>query len=108
MIVEMREYTLASGKVPEYFRLYEAEGMAIQREILGRNLGYYSTEIGPSLNQVVHLWAYESFDDRVARRKRLQAEPAWQAYVQKIRPMLLAQTSRILNPAPFMDMQEEG
>ena len=47
MIVEMREYTLAPGKVPEYFKLYEAEGMAIQREILGRNLGYYSTEIGP-------------------------------------------------------------
>jgi hypothetical protein len=103
VIVEMREYTLVAGKVPEYFKLYEAEGMAIQREILGRNLGYYSTEIGPSINMVVHLWAYASFDDRVARRKRLQADPGWQAYVQKIRPMLLAQTSRILNPAPFME-----
>ncbi|HEX3830646.1 MAG TPA: NIPSNAP family protein [Solirubrobacteraceae bacterium] len=106
MIVEMREYTLVPGKVPEYFKLYEAEGMAIQREILGRNLGYYSTEIGPSLNQVVHLWAYESFDDRLARRKQLQADPGWQAYVQKMRPMLVAQTSRILNPAPFMNTQD--
>ncbi len=105
MIVEMREYTLAPGKVPEYLELYEAEGMAIQREILGRNLGYYSTEIGPSLNMVVHLWAYESFDDRVARRKRLQSDSDWRAYVQKIRPMLLAQTSRILNPAPFMEIR---
>lgn len=105
MIVEMREYTLAPGKVPEYFTLYEAEGMAIQREILGRNLGYYSTEIGPSLNQIVHLWAYASFDDRVARRKQLQADPDWQAYVQKIRPMIVAQTSRILNPAPFMEVR---
>jgi NIPSNAP len=103
VIVEMREYTLVPGKVPEYFKLYEAEGMAIQREILGRNLGYYSTEIGPSLNMVVHLWAYESFDDRTARRRQLQADSGWQAYVQKIRPMLLAQTSRILNPAPFME-----
>jgi NIPSNAP len=107
MIVEMREYTLVPGKVPEYFKLYEDEGMAIQREILGRNLGYYSTEIGPSLNMVVHLWAYESFDDRVARRKQLQADPGWQAYVQKIRPMLVAQTSRILTPAPFMNLKEE-
>ena len=104
MIVEMREYTLAPGKVPEYFKLYEAEGMAIQREILGRNLGYYSTEIGPSLNQIVHLWEYASFDDRVARRKQLQADPGWQAYVRKIRPMIVAQTSRILNPAPFMEV----
>lgn len=106
MIVEMREYTLVPGKVPEYFKLYEAEGMAIQREILGRNLGYYSTEIGPSLNMVVHLWAYDSFEDRAARRKQLQAHSGWQAYVQKMRPLLLAQTSRILNPAPFMETQE--
>jgi hypothetical protein len=102
MIVEMREYTLIPGKVPEYFKLYEAEGMAIQREILGHNLGYYSTEVGPSINQVIHLWSYESFDDRVARRKKLGADPGWQAYVQKIRPMILAQTNRILTPAPFM------
>ncbi len=102
MIVEMREYTLASGTVPEYFALYEAEGMAIQREILGRNLGYYSTEIGPSINQIVHLWAYDSFEERLTRRRQLGAHPDWQAYVQKIRPMLLAQSNRILNPAPFM------
>ena len=103
MIVEMREYTLAPGKVPEYFKLYEAEGMTIQREILGRNLGYYSTEIGPSINMVVHLWAYDSFDDRVARRRQLGAHPGWQSYVQKIRPMILAQANRILTPAPFME-----
>jgi hypothetical protein len=102
VIVEMREYTLAPGKVPEYFKLYAAEGMQVQREILGRNLGYYSTEIGPSLNMVVHLWAYDSFDDRVERRRQLQAHAGWQAYVQKIRPMIIAQTSRILTPAPFM------
>lgn len=106
MIVEMREYTLHSGKVPEYFRLYEQEGMAIQRRILGRMVGYYSTEIGPSINQVVHLWAYESLDDRIARRRQLQADPGWQAYVQKVRPMFVAQTNRILNPAPFFDMEE--
>jgi NIPSNAP protein len=103
VIVEMREYTLVPGKVPEYFKLYETEGMAIQRQILGRNLGYYSTEVGPSINQVVHLWAYESFDDRVERRRQLGADPGWQAYVKKIRPMIVAQTNRILTPAPFME-----
>ena len=107
MIVEMREYTLVPGKVPAYFKLYEAEGMAIQREILGRNLGYYSTEVGPSINQVVHLWAYDSFEDRVARRKSLGADTGWQAYVQKVRPMILAQTNRILTPAPFMTTPDD-
>ncbi len=106
MIVEMREYTLHPGKVPEYLKLYEQEGMAIQCRILGRMVGYYSTEVGPSVNQIVHLWAYASLDDRLARRRELQADPGWQAYVQKMRPMLAAQTNRILNPAPFFDLEE--
>ena len=105
MIVEMREYTLHPGKVPEYLKLYEREGLEIQRRILGRMVGYYSTEIGPSINQIVHLWAYDSLDDRIARRRQLQADPGWQAYVQKMRPMLAAQTNRILNPAPFFDVE---
>jgi NIPSNAP len=104
VIVEMREYTLHPGKVPEYLKLYEQEGLAIQRRILGRMVGYYSTEVGPSINQIIHLWAYDSLDDRIARRRQLQADPGWQAYVQRIRPMIVAQTNRILNPAPFMEM----
>ena len=59
MIVEMREYTLHAGEVPVYLELYEREGLAVQREILGHLVGYYATEIGDALNQVVHLWAYE-------------------------------------------------
>lgn len=106
MIVEMREYTLHPGKVPDYLKLYEQEGMQVQRRILGRMVGYYSTEVGPSINQIVHLWAYDSLDDRIARRRQLQADPGWQAYVQKMRPMLAAQTNRILNPAPFFNPEE--
>jgi hypothetical protein len=103
MIVEMREYTLHAGTVPAYFELYEAEGLEIQRRILGHMIGYYATEVGPAINQVVHLWGYDSFDDRVARRRELARDPGWQAYVAKMRPMLAAQTNRILTPAPFFD-----
>ena len=35
--------------------------------ILGRLIGYFQTEIG-DLNHVVHLWAYDSLEDRAARR----------------------------------------
>ena len=103
MIVEMREYTLHAGKVPEYLKLYEREGLTIQREILGQMVGYYATEVGPAVNQVVHLWAYESFDDRERRRARLAADPGWQSYVQKVRPMLVEQRNRIMKPAPFFE-----
>jgi NIPSNAP len=103
LIVEMREYTLHAGKVPEYLRLYEREGLAIQREILGCMVGYYATEVGPAVNQVVHLWAYDSFEDRLRRRAKLAEHPGWQAYVQKMRPMLAAQSNRLMRPAPFFE-----
>jgi hypothetical protein len=102
VIVEMREYTLQAGKVPEYLQLYESEGLAIQREILGQLVGYYATEIG-TVNEVVHMWAYESFEDREQRRARLAADPGWQSYVKKIRPMIVAQRNRIMKPAAFFE-----
>ena len=101
----MREYTLHAGKVPEYLTLYEREGLSIQREILGQMVGYYSTEVGPAINQVVHLWAYDSFDERARRRARLAGDPGWQSYVQKMRPMLVAQCNRLLKPASFFEAE---
>jgi hypothetical protein len=100
MIVEMRTYTLHPGQVANYLRLYEAEGMETQRRILGRLVGYYSTEIG-DVNQVVHLWAYDSFEERTKRRAALFADPAWLAYIPKIVSMIVTQESKILNPARF-------
>jgi hypothetical protein len=100
MIVEMRTYTLRPGQAGAYLKLYAAEGLATQTRILGRLLGYYSSETG-DVNQVIHLWAYEDFADRQARRAALFADPDWLAYIPKVGPLILTQESKILNPAPF-------
>lgn len=103
MIVEMRTYTLHPGMAAGYLKLYEAEGLATQTRILGRLVGYYSTEIG-NVNQVVHLWGYDSFEERTKRRAALFADPVWLAYIPKVREMIVTQESKILNPAPFSPM----
>ena len=36
MLVEMRTYNLQIGKTADYFKLYEAEALAVQKRILGR------------------------------------------------------------------------
>ena len=100
MIVEERIYSLQIGAVPEYLRLYEAEGLTIQRPILGRLIGYFSTDIGPQ-HQIVHLWAYRDMSERAERRARLLADPRWKDYVQKTRPLQISQENKILIPAPF-------
>ncbi len=100
MIVEMRTYTLHPGQVANYLKLYAAEGLATQTRILGKLVGYYSTEIG-NVNQVVHLWAYDSFEERTKRRAALFADPTWLTYIPKVREMIITQESKILSPAPF-------
>ncbi len=103
MFVDERIYTLKNGNVPVFLKLYEEEGMEVQKRILGKMVGYYYTDIGP-LNQVVHMWGYESLDDRFERRKKLQASPEWQAYAKQMRPLVDNIQNKLLVPAPFFDV----
>jgi hypothetical protein len=100
MLVEQRTYTTLPGKWREYLALYEAEGLEIQRRILGRLVGYYHTDVG-ALNQVIHMWAYEDLKEREERRRALMDDAGFKRYVAKMLPLLQAQESKILVPAGF-------
>ena len=100
MFVEQRTYTLLPGSQGEWLENYEKYGLKIQTEILGRLVGYFSTEFG-ALNRVVHMWAYETFEDRAERRKKLFQNPVWLEFLPKVRPLIVSQESKILLPAAF-------
>jgi len=105
MIVEMRTYTLALGATGKYFRSYADKGLAVQKRILGNLVGYYAVESG-ELNQVVHLWAYDTFEDRAARRKALWSDKEWLAYVAEGGGLVLKQENQFLTPAPFFKVPQ--
>ena len=100
MFVEERIYRLKIGAVPEYLRHYQESGMSVQLRHLPHMVGYYFTEVG-GLNMVVHLWAYESLDQRDKCRAAMGADPDWQAYLGKIHPLMETQETRIMKCAPF-------
>ena len=101
MIVEERCYVLRMPYGPQdYLALYEAEGLAIQRQTLGHLIGYFQTEVG-GLNSVVHLWGYTSFEDRLARRTALSAIEGWQRYLGRVRPMIESMSNCLLLPTGF-------
>ena len=79
MIFDLRTYTMVPGRLKAFLELYEREGLPVQRRHQGDPVGYFTTEIGTN-NQVVHLWAYENFADRVTRGAALDADPEWAAY----------------------------
>ena len=106
MFVEQRLYTCAPGQTGEFLRVYEREGRAPQMQHLGQPVGYYISEIG-MLNQVTTLWAYGSLDERVERRRALFQNADWNAYLNKARPLLTTQETRILVPAPFFQERQK-
>jgi hypothetical protein len=100
MYIDERIYTLHAGKVPVFLKLYEEEGMDIQVKILGKMMGYFYTEFGP-LNQIVHMWGYDSLDDRMVRRRKLLASEEWKSYAAKMQPLVHHVENKLLVPAPF-------
>ncbi len=82
MIVDLRTYTMVPGRLAAFLELYEKEGLPIQIKHLGKPIGYFVTEVG-TLNQVVHMWGYESMGDREKRRNAMEADPDWIAYRKK-------------------------
>jgi hypothetical protein len=100
MYVEERMYLLQVGKAPEYFKHYEAEGMRVQLKHLPHMVGYYVTEVGMQ-NLVTHMWAYDNLLQREKCRAAMAADPEWQAYIPKIRPLMVTQETKIHKCAPF-------
>ncbi len=104
MIVEERDYRVKAGKLGQFVALYEKHGLPIQIELLGKFLGYFTTEIG-ELNHVVAWWSYESLDDRQARRDRMMADPRWQEYLRMVDGLLDIQNTRLLRPTSFSPLR---
>ena len=104
MIVELRDYHVYTGQLAELVRLYEAEGTAIQHEILGRFVGAFTTDIG-DLSTYTHMWAYEDFADREERRARLAADERWKSFLPKILPLIHTQRNRIMIPTSYSPLR---
>jgi hypothetical protein len=100
MYYEMRTYTIKPGKMGEYLTLFKEVGYPIISQYTTL-VGFWYTEIG-ELNQVVHIWAYESLDDRARRRADLYKNPNWVSdFVSKMLPLIEKQENKIMLPAEF-------
>lgn len=100
MIYEMRTYTLKIGKVPEYLQLFEEIGLPIISKY-AQLVGFWYTEIG-ELNQIVHIWGYDSLNAREARRIELYKDQEWvEKFIPLVLPMFEKQENKILCPSNF-------
>jgi hypothetical protein len=98
VIYEMRTYTVKPGAVGEYEKRF-AEAYSV-RESYSKMGGMWHTEIGP-LNQVIHIWPYESLQQRADIRaaSMKDASGKWPPQTSEL---LVAQDVQILDPVPGM------
>ena len=97
MIYEVRTYTLKPGSVATFEENFAAA--LPHREKYSKLGAFWHTEIGP-LNQVIHVWPYESVEERNSIREEAGKDPNWPP--KNDPDMYVSMNSEIFIPAPFM------
>ena len=95
-LYELRTYRLKPGAIGQWVTNFKA-ALPV-REKYSKIVGLWSGEAGQP-NEVLHLWSYASFEERMKVRDQVSADKEWQATVAKNRPLLDAQESQLLMPA---------
>ena len=97
MIYEVRTYRLKPRMVPGFI---EAFGKAYEngRKQLSPLAAFFYSEVGP-LNEVMHIWPYESLGEREAVRAEAVKTGVWPPDVTA---MIHQMNSEIFTPFPFM------
>jgi NIPSNAP len=95
MMYEIRTYTLKPGATAEFESRF---GQALpSREKYSPLAAFWHTEAGP-LNQVIHVWPYESLQQRTEIRAKAAEDPNWPP---KTQDLILSMESEIFVAPPF-------
>lgn len=102
-VYEMRTYTLQVGKMPEAVKLYTEYGYpALQQGGHDKKLiGYFQADTG-TINQLVHLWKFDSDADRRAHWAAVYSNKAFmEDFAARFRPLVHSQEVKLLTAAPW-------
>ena len=108
MIYELRIYECNPGKLPALqdrfanhtVRLFEKHGI--------KNVGYWTTDVGESNNELTYLVAFEDANQRTQAWESFQSDPEWQRVrAESHKDGLIVKNIRnqILLPTPYSPLQ---
>ena len=69
---------------------------------IGPPIGYYQTIIG-NLQQITHIWGYDSMGDMEARRRARNADPEWEYYLTASHGIYERQETQVLSTLKLFD-----
>jgi hypothetical protein len=98
MMYEVRTYTFRPGTLAEFVERYSKR--LPLREKHSKLGAFWTTEVGP-LNQAIHVYPYESLEQRTQVREAMAKDTAL-AQLPGGRDLIVEQQAEIVIPAPFM------
>jgi hypothetical protein len=104
MIYDVRTYTLHPRMMNKYLGLFEKLAMPVANQHGFRLIGYFSSKVG-TLNQIVHIWAFEDLAEFEVMRAKRDQDSGWHKFLDSTTGMVATQEDKIMSPAKFSPLQ---
>ena len=108
MIYELRIYRALPGRMPALLERFETQTLALWERHGIRQVGFWTTLIGPCHLELTYLLAWESMDERQRKWGGFQADPQWlQAWAESEKDGIIVGNvaSSLLTPTKFSALQ---
>lgn len=100
MLFEQRCYTLKPGATTAFWQAQKDRGFDLVQPVQQRLVGYF-TNVSGAVDQVTHLYRYDSYDDWKQRLHGLYGVPALEPYFRQVRALMTAQQNQFFAIAPI-------
>ena len=92
-IYEIRIYRCKPDEFQSFIKLVDSPEYAVRLQ-MSTPYGIWRTEIG-ELNQLFHIWGYDSLQNRADARKSLSDNEKWKSFIPEIASKWTSQTSHV-------------
>lgn len=104
MIYELRVYIAMPGRLPAVINRFRDHTVKVWDRLGIRQLGYWTTLVGPDSNALTYMLVWESLADREAKWAAFVADPEWVAARSSSEadgPIVAQMTNSFLAPTAF-------
>ena len=109
MLYELRRYDVAPGKLPALVDRFGSFVVNKWKEYGFRLVGFWTPMMGEKSNQVVYIWAWESYEERVKKNAAWRADPerakVW-ADSERNGPLVNRVYNQLMEPTPYSQLDK--
>jgi hypothetical protein len=108
MIYELRLYRVLPGRMPALLKRFQTRTLKIWERFGIRQVGFWTTVVGPSHLELTYLLEWESMAERERLWDAFAADPEWlEALAESERDGLIVANAenRLLRPTAFSKLQ---